>query len=170
MIEKAEALNQFANCKYVVAGSEPRLRFPDEQFSFIYSNIVLQHVPARFSEQYLKEFVRVLAPDGVLVFGVQDSFATPDIASTITWARMVLRIRSRIRDMLGNAQADMQMHCLPERMVRRALGAATVVDVQFTNTAAKDFNGGLVYSDQASESGFVGKQYCVVKRQERCAL
>jgi len=165
MIEKAKALNQFANCQFVVADSEPRLPFPDERFSFIYSNIVLQHVPPRFSEHYLKEFVRVLAPGGVIVFGVQDSFRTPDIASAITWARMVLRLRSRIRGMIGNAQADMRMHCLPERTIRRVLGSATVVDVQFTNTAAKNFNGRLVYSDQAPNSGFVGKQYCVVKRK-----
>jgi len=165
MIEKAEALNQFVNCQYIVADSEPRLPFPDERFSFIYSNIVLQHVPPRFSEQYLREFVRVLAPKGVLVFGVQESFGTPDIASTITWARMVLRIRSRIRDILGSAQADMQMHCLPERTVRQALGVARVVNVQFTNTAAKDFNGELVYPDQAPESGFVSRQYCVVARE-----
>jgi len=168
MIEKAKALNQFQNCHYVVADSEPRLPFPDERFSFIYSNIVLQHVPPRFSVQYLREFVRVLVPGGVLVFGAQDSFKTPDLASTITWARMVLRFRSRIRVLLGNAQADMRMHCLPERAVRQALGAATIVDVQFTNTAAKDFNGELVYSDQAPASGFLGKQYCVVKGQEPC--
>jgi len=50
MIEKAEALNQCTNCQYVVADSDTRLPFPDASFSFIYSNIVLQHVPAPFSE------------------------------------------------------------------------------------------------------------------------
>lgn len=106
----------------------------------------------------------MLAPGGMLVFGVQDTFSTPNIASLISRARMILRIRSRIRSLLGNAQADMQMHCLPERAVRRALGSARVVDVRFTNTAEKDFNGRLAYSDQAPASGFVGKQYCVVKQ------
>jgi ubiquinone/menaquinone biosynthesis C-methylase UbiE len=163
MIEKAVTLNQYANCSYSVADSDTRLLFPDGTFSFIYTNIVLQHVPARFSEQYLREFVRVLAVGGVLVFGVQDHFATPDISSFITWARMVLRIRSRIRGALGDKQGDMQMHCLRERAVRQALGSSRVVDVQFTNTAAKDFNGKLVYSAKAPTSGFVGKQYCVVK-------
>jgi len=41
--------------------------------------------------------------------------------------------------------------------------AAKVVDVQWTNTAAKDFNGKLVYLDQPLRSGYVGKQYCVLK-------
>ena len=57
----------------------------------------------------------------------------------------------------------MKMHCLPERIVRRALGSAKVVDVQLTNTAAKDFNGKLVYLKQAPASGYIGKQYCVVR-------
>ena len=162
MIEKADSFNQYAHCRYI-AHSDIGLPFADESFSFIYSNIVLQHVPVRFSEQYLREFVRVLTPGGILVFGVQDSFAAPDISSRMIRVRHVLRIRSRMQDALGFGQSHMQMHCLPERVVRRALGSAKVVDIQLTNTAAKDFNGKLVYLQQAPTSGYVGKQYCVVK-------
>jgi SAM-dependent methyltransferase len=162
MIEKADSLNQFAHCRYVVH-SDIALPFADDSFSFIYSNIVLQHVPPRISEQYLREFVRVLAPGGVLVFGVQDSFAAPDTKSRMIRVRHILRIRSRIQDALGLGQRHMQMHCLPEHVVRQALGSAKVADIQLTNTAAKDFNGKLVYLPQAPTSGYVGKQYCVVK-------
>jgi SAM-dependent methyltransferase len=163
MIQKAESFNQHANCRFV-ANSDARLPFTDASFSFVYSNIVLQHVPRRYSMEYLKEFVRVLAPGGVLVFGVQDSFATPDIASLLTRVRHVLRIRSRIREVLRLGPGDMQMHCLPERIVRRTLASAKIVDIQFTNTAATDFNGKLVYLREAPKSGYVGKQYCAVKQ------
>jgi SAM-dependent methyltransferase len=142
------------------------LPFADDRFSFIYSNIVLQHVPARFSEQYLRDFVRVLAPGGVLVFGVQDSFAAPDLAARMLRVRHILHIRSRIQDALGLGWRHMQMHCLPESAVRRALTSAAVVDIQFTNTAAKDFNGKLVYLEQPPGSGYVGKQYCVIKNKK----
>jgi SAM-dependent methyltransferase len=162
MIEKADAFNQNAQCRYVVH-SDTTLPFPDESFSFLYSNIVLQHVPPRFSEQYLREFVRVLAPGGVLVFGVQDSFAASDISSRMIRVRHILHLRSRIQDALGLGQGNMQMHCLPEHVVRRALGSAKVADIQLTNTAAKDFNGKLVYLQQAPTSGYVGKQYCAIK-------
>jgi hypothetical protein len=57
----------------------------------------------------------------------------------------------------------MQMHCLPERVVRQVLGSAKILDVQFTNTAAKDFNGRLVYLERPPKSGYVSKQYCVAK-------
>ena len=165
MIEKAVAFNRYAHCRYLVH-SDTRLPFADASFSFIYSNIVLQHVPARYSEQYLREFVRVLAPGGVLVFGVQDSFAAPDIATSMVRVRHILHIRSRVEGALRMGQRHMQMHCLPERVVRRALTPAAVVDIQFTNTAAKDFNGRLVYLERAPMSGYVGKQYSVIKGKE----
>lgn len=164
MIQKAESLNQYPNCRYV-AHSGANLPFADASFSFIYSNIVLQHVPRRFAEQYLLEFVRVLAAGGVLVFGVQDSFAAPNLSSRMTRIRHILHLRSRIEDALGRGHGNMQMHCLPEPAVRRALGFARIVDIQFTNTSAKDFNGKLVYLPQAPRSGYVGKQYCVVKER-----
>ena len=164
MIQQAEALNRYAHCRYVTSSAAP-LPFADASFSFIYSNIVLQHVPRRFAKEYLREFVRLLAPDGVLVFGVQDSFAAPDFSSLQTRVRHVVHLRSRIRVALKRGSGDMQMHCLPERIVRGALGSAKVVDVQLTNTAGRDFNGRLVYRPQAPASGYVGKQYCVVAQQ-----
>jgi SAM-dependent methyltransferase len=162
MVNKARSLNQYTHCRYM-ASSEERLPFVDARFSFIYSNIVLQHVPRRFSTAYLREFVRVLAPGGILVFGVQDSFATRDVSSLLLRVGHILRIRSRIRATFGVGLGDMQMHCLPERVVRKALGSCRIVDIQLTNTAAKDFNGDLVYLRQAPTSGYVGKQYCVTK-------
>jgi SAM-dependent methyltransferase len=162
MIEKAEAINQRANCRYIVSPGV-RLPFRESSFAFIYCNIMLQHIPRRFAVQYLREFVRVLAPQGVLVFGVQDSFAAPTLSSFATRLRHILRLRSRARALFGVGNRDMQMHCLSERLVRKALGAARIVDVQFTNTAAKDFNGRLRYLPRALTSGYVGKQYCAVK-------
>jgi ubiquinone/menaquinone biosynthesis C-methylase UbiE len=161
MIQQADSLNRYAHCRYVASSAAP-LPFADGSFSFIYSNIVLQHVPRHFAKEYLREFVRLLAPDGILVFGVQDSFAAPDIHSRLTRIRHVVHFRSRIRVALRRGPGDMKMHCLPERIVRRALGSARIVDIQFTNTAAPDFNGKLVYLAQPPASGYVGKQYCVI--------
>jgi SAM-dependent methyltransferase len=162
MIDEAGGLNQYPHCAYLVQQGSS-LNFPDASFSFIYCNIVLQHIPRHFAENYLREFMRVLKPGGVLVFGVQDSFAAPDIASRMIRVRHVLHLRSRIQDVLGCGESHMRMHCLPERVVREALGSCIVADVQYTNTAAKDFNGKLIYLPQKPRSGYVGKQYCVVK-------
>jgi SAM-dependent methyltransferase len=164
MIQQAESLNQYSHCRYI-ASSSARLPFDDRSFAFIYSNIVLQHVPRALAKNYLREFVRVLAPGGVLVFGVQDRFAAPDLSSRMVRIRHVLHFRSRIKVALKRGTGDMQMHCLPEPIVRRVLAPAKIVDVQFTNTAARDFNGRLVYLDSPPASGYVGKQYCVIAPQ-----
>lgn len=163
MVQKAEQLNQHRHCNYVVVPGT-RLPFNDETFSFVYTNIVLQHVPWTFSVGYLREFDRILAPGGILVFGVQDRFESPDFSSRMVRIRHILRIRSRLRSALG-CGGDMQMHCMPERSVRAALTSLRIFDVQLTNTAAKDFNGRLEYLSQAPIRGYVGKQYCAVKER-----
>jgi SAM-dependent methyltransferase len=162
MIKQAESLNRYVNCRYI-ASSDACLPFPAARFSFIYSNIVLQHTPRGIATKYLQEFVRTLAPGGVLVFGVQDSFAAPNLSSLLTRLRHILHLRSRIKAALGLVSGQMQMHCSPERIVRNALGQAKIVDIQLTNTGSKDFNGNLVYLAQPPTSGYIGKQYCVVK-------
>ena len=162
MIRRAETLNQYAHCTYLTSVAE-RMQFADESFAFVYSNIVLQHMPRRFAVGYLREFVRVLEPGGVLVFGVQDSFAASDLTSRIARARDILRLRTRLKAAMGQRDGDMQLHLLSEAEVREAVRPAMVVDVRLTNTAAKDFNGRLVYLSEAPRSGYVGKQYCVVK-------
>jgi ubiquinone/menaquinone biosynthesis C-methylase UbiE len=69
MLEQARQFNRKGDrCQYVW-NSAPNLRiFPDESFDFIYSRITLQHVPPRRVESYLKEFLRVLAAGGLLLF------------------------------------------------------------------------------------------------------
>lgn len=161
MIQRAKLLNRATCCSYMV-NADDHLPFADASFSFVYSNIVLQHVARRFATAYLREFVRVLAPGGVLVFGVQDSFAVSDLRSLFVRVRHVLHPRSRLNALLGRG-GDMRMHCLPDRLVRLCLDKAKVIDVQFTNTAARDFNGKLAYLPNAPRSGYVGKQYCVAK-------
>ena len=163
MIRNALRLNQHMHCSYQpVTGTV--LPFADETFSFIYSNIVLQHVPRKYAVRYLHEFERVLKRGGVLVFGVQDCFAAPDLDSRLTRLRHVLRVRSRLRAVVGRS-GDMQMHLLPQRLVQDSLSGCRVVDVQLTNTAAKDFNGRLSYLREVPVRGYVGKQYCAVKRR-----
>jgi len=69
MIDKADELNrQGERCRYVL-NEEDNLRvFPDRYFDLIYSNITLQHVKPVHALNYVKEFLRVLSRDGLLVF------------------------------------------------------------------------------------------------------
>ena len=68
MIELARDHNPPANCHFILNEQSDLRQFADASFDFIYSIIVLQHLEPRYSFAYIREFLRVLAPSGVLVF------------------------------------------------------------------------------------------------------
>jgi SAM-dependent methyltransferase len=74
MIEAARALNrQPDRCEYVLNEEESLGRFADRSFDFVYSNIVLQHMPPELGRGYVAELARVLREGGLLVFQVPDA-------------------------------------------------------------------------------------------------
>ena len=69
MIELAREHNRHgARCEYLCNPAPNLNRFPDRSIDMIYSWITLQHVRPRYARQYLREFLRVLAPGGLLLF------------------------------------------------------------------------------------------------------
>lgn len=55
-------------CNFHVNPRDDLKIFPDNKFDFIYSRIVLQHIPPEATKRYLAEFLRVLKPGGLLMF------------------------------------------------------------------------------------------------------
>ena len=78
MVDLAREYNALGDrCTYHV-NDHPDLRlFEDDAFDFIYSTIVLQHIAPEYSREYIREFVRVLAPGGVAVFDVPSHRVPP---------------------------------------------------------------------------------------------
>ena len=75
MISLAQELNTDpARCHYFLNQQEDLKLFQDQHFSFIYSIIVLQHLPPELAYKYIAEFVRILRPDGLLVFQLPSRF------------------------------------------------------------------------------------------------
>jgi SAM-dependent methyltransferase len=69
MLDVANRRNRFPERVSYVSNQTADLRvFPDGTFDFLVSHIVLQHLPPEITVGYLREFFRVLAPAGVLVF------------------------------------------------------------------------------------------------------
>ena len=79
MIRKARELSPHleGRVEWVVNGDADLGRFPDGSFSFVYSSIVLQHIPWPQSLAYVGEMMRVLKPGGLLVFQVPTLDRTP---------------------------------------------------------------------------------------------
>jgi SAM-dependent methyltransferase len=71
MIEHARAYNRHAaRCQYYVNEAPDLQLFADQSFDFIYSSIVLQHMQPEYSRGYIQEFVRLLAPGGLVIFQI----------------------------------------------------------------------------------------------------
>jgi len=69
MVRLAGRLNRYRErVRYILNQTGDLAVFPDAEFSFIYTNIVLQHIPPAAAWKYLAEFWRVLAPGGLLIF------------------------------------------------------------------------------------------------------
>lgn len=69
MIRLASAVNRYGNrARYVRLGDEGLRRFGDGEFDFVYSAMVLQHIPPAFTVAHLRDFVRILKPGGVAAF------------------------------------------------------------------------------------------------------
>jgi SAM-dependent methyltransferase len=69
MIELANEHNSHGSrCVYHLNGRSDLQLFDDDVFDFIYSTITLMHMEPKYSMNYIKEFLRVLSPNGLLVF------------------------------------------------------------------------------------------------------
>lgn len=69
MINKARELTP--RCEFHINNSEDLSLFPSGYFDLVYTNRVLQHLPSgTMISHYLREFFRVVAPGGLVVFQV----------------------------------------------------------------------------------------------------
>ena len=70
MVARARELHaDLRNCTFVASSAPDLAIFRDGSFDFVYSSLVLQHLPDREAvEVYLAEFLRVVRTDGIVVF------------------------------------------------------------------------------------------------------
>lgn len=69
MLDSARRLNRAPErCHYHLNKTRDLSLFGDATFSFVYSTLALQHMQPRYSRAYIREFLRVTEPGGVVVF------------------------------------------------------------------------------------------------------
>jgi ubiquinone/menaquinone biosynthesis C-methylase UbiE len=139
MIEQATRLNRGSACTFLVNEANDLGRFEDSTFDFVYSALVLQHLPSmEVIRRFIAELFRVLEPGGLLAFQLPTRMPPRSL-------RNRLRLRTRAYTAMRAVGFDqrllyerlslvpvMQMHCIPEQDVLthlRGLGAA-VLEVQ----------------------------------------
>jgi SAM-dependent methyltransferase len=125
MVAQAVRLNErFTSCEFRVNAAAHLGQFATDSFDFVYSSIVLQHLPSRRDvSAYVSEFLRVARPDGLAVFGIPGRIAFP-------WS---LQLRRRLYGTLRRLGVSeewmlrrtpltpMRMTVVPELAVRQLL-------------------------------------------------
>ncbi|MCW4003658.1 MAG: class I SAM-dependent methyltransferase [Candidatus Bathyarchaeota archaeon] len=142
MIDLAKKYNRYGEkCHYYLNEADNLKLFNDDYFDFIYSIITLQHIPPEYSWKYLKEFLRILAPQGLLIFQVPDE---PSLSSSV-------------RQILGRLKAKFSGHPIIEMYeMKRDEVIKFVVK-----------NGGRIVDivrDTATGPDWRSLRYCVTKR------
>ena len=195
MVKLAREVNRHPErCDFLLNEADDLSLFDAGTFAFIYTSVVLQHMDPRYSSAYIREFSRILAPGGVMVFQVPDRVEPGGsrrerLSHLVHQTRSKLGLRTRARRTLrrlglrraasGAPDAVAELHCLPEPEVAELLrrNGVELVDVALTNAndtayvpGAQDERqslyaiGGLRYRDAPPTVGFVSKQYCGIKR------
>jgi SAM-dependent methyltransferase len=95
MIQRARELNAgIENLAFRRNGRPDLSIFSDATFDLVACDLVLQHLPDTATVQtYLTEFVRVLKPDGLLVFQLPTSLP---LATRLGWRRGAYRVLRRV--------------------------------------------------------------------------
>jgi ubiquinone/menaquinone biosynthesis C-methylase UbiE len=74
MIELARKYNRYPEkCKFYLNETDDLKAFEDSSFHLVYSNITLQHMEKKCIMRYLREFLRVIASGGLIVFQLPSS-------------------------------------------------------------------------------------------------
>jgi ubiquinone/menaquinone biosynthesis C-methylase UbiE len=69
MLRHANRFNRFpGKCAYHLNSEDDLRLFPENHFDFVYSSITLQHIEPRFAKGYIRDFIRVVKPGGLVVF------------------------------------------------------------------------------------------------------
>lgn len=116
MIEKANALNKAPErIHYHVNPRSDLSVLASDSYDFIYSVIVLQHIPPEIQERYISEFIRLLKPGGVACF---------QTIHTHSWRACVPNWFVELyRAYKHRARAYIPMYGLPPHRVRGAISS-----------------------------------------------
>jgi ubiquinone/menaquinone biosynthesis C-methylase UbiE len=155
MIELANQYNRYGSkCSYFLNETEELKLFDDNCFDFIYTNITLQHMKPEYSKNYLKEFLRILSPNGLLIFQIPSEqtkyYKTRQKLALLVPAFLLEGYRRLRYGKQEPIEAKMEMYGVKREEVR-----ALISD-----------NGGKILDikrDESLEPFWESFQYCVTK-------
>jgi SAM-dependent methyltransferase len=125
MLARARELVDDDRCEFVLDTGEELATVPDASMDLVYSSRVLQHLPPQLARGYVRHFLRVAAPGGLVVFQLPQGPVGP--VGTL--------MRALPAAALDRARSGMPMHGADPAAVTRAIAAAGGVTVAIEEDA-----------------------------------
>jgi SAM-dependent methyltransferase len=134
MIVKAQEFNRApTRCDYIINDRPDLEQFHSDTFDLVYSNIVLQHIKPRIAARYIREFVRVAKPGGLIVFQMPDWIC---MRRRVQWRRRLFMALQAVgvkgELLVRHGLNPMRMAFIPREKVESILHAsnATIIDAK----------------------------------------
>jgi SAM-dependent methyltransferase len=145
MIDGAERLNgHLSGCDFQHNLAPDLRRIASGSCDLVYSNITLQHMAPSLAKGYIREFMRVVSGEGLVLFQVPNAVSGVGGGSGVP--RGLRRLRNVPAAVLRIARETvhgkpMEMNCIPEREVVELLisEGGQVLDVQANHSAGPGF-------------------------------
>jgi len=128
-------------CEYVWNRSAELRRFADASFNLIYSRLTLQHIRPCEVRSYLEEFLRLLAPGGLLYFQYPIHAISAQLKFRLAWIRCFWLMQAQ-PPMYVNG---MNRNCV-ERLLERSSGRILEIE-----------------EDPAAGAKYISYEYAVTK-------
>lgn len=135
--------------------------FKDCSVDFVYSHIVLQHIPNQYQRHYIDEFLRVLRPGGLAVFQLPIEIIRPREIGPSLVSRLKQVVKQRFPFLITTKRLFVppkqfhyefryEMHPLPHSEVLRICAERHVVieAAPATNSCEPDHNGRIEFYDR----------------------
>ncbi|MEO8704149.1 MAG: class I SAM-dependent methyltransferase [Kofleriaceae bacterium] len=157
MIELAHQHNANTPRMRFLLNAAPHLRMlASDHYAFVYSSIVLQHIAYPASLEYVREFMRVARPGGIVVFQIPTEDRTP---APLKLARCA--IRSVLQRTPLVPAAHIEMHAVPASQI---IAAGRTMDCELldqvrTSSARAGTNGKLEYYRDDRNERIVSTQF-----------
>jgi len=147
--------------EFVVNQGPTLAAVPDASVDFVWSHIVLQHIPNRHQRGYLNELLRVLRPGGLAAFQLPVEIVNRQVERPPAWYRfkqavkralpVLVAIKRRLRPVAGfHYEFRYEMHALPDHEVREICdrGGGVIEAAPATNSCEPEHNGRVEFFDR----------------------
>jgi len=162
MIKKAKQLNQpYPNLMFKLNQTSNLDLLTDKTLSFIYTSIVLQHIPVPAAMDFISAFLDKLQKGGILVFQlpIQDNRKL----SLIAQIKEKLKIGEKLAALNLRKKYYMEMNVFDDNQIKKIIKThdAVLLERPLTNHTLPNFNGQLAFLSEDDKIDFTSAMYII---------